>query len=98
MKREKFFSASVMPMEIANLDEHWQDLWTSLPAVVDYKTLCAALHFKTPKSLSNTLCADPSAPTPVYIGRTAAFARTAIVLWAANRAATAGRRGCKAAV
>lgn len=86
-----------MPAEIAKLEEHWRDLWASLPALADYKTLCVALHFKNAKSMSATLCADPDAPAPVYVGRSAAFPRASIVLWAARRAATAGRRGCKAA-
>lgn len=86
-----------MPPEIARLEEHWRDLWAILPPLADYKTLCAELHFKNAKSLSAVLCADPDAPRPVRVGRTAAFPRSQIVAWAAARAKNACRRGRKPA-
>ena len=86
-----------MPREISCLEEHWRDLWASLPALASYNDLCKALHFRSAKSLSATLCSDPDAPEIIFVGRSAAIARKDAVLWAAGRAARAGRRGRRAA-
>ena len=86
-------SQNILPKELQGFDTCWGDLYQSLPALCSYQELCAALGFKTAKSLSSVFCADPSAPRPVRIGRTAMFARGDVVLWAANRAMSAGRRG-----
>ncbi len=93
MKKE---NSAAIPAAISALDLIWQDIWRGLPNLVDYKRLCVEFHFKNPKSASAALCADSSAPRPIYVGRQAAFPRTELVVWAANRAANASKRGCLA--
>ena len=85
--------AHSIPKAIGDLPPCWADLYEHLPPLCSYKQLCQALGFRTSKSLSSVFSADPSAPKPIRVGKTAMFARLDCVMWAANRAASAGRRG-----
>ena len=82
-----------LPKDVAALEPHWQDLYVQLPALCGYEILCPALGFKSPKTMSNVFTHDPQAPRPIRLGRTAMVSRGDVVLWAARRAASAGRRG-----
>ena len=85
-----------IPTAVAALGEPWTALWASLPVLVSYSQICGVFNFASNKSASNIICSDPDAPTPLRVGRAALFDRTELVVWAANRAAGARRRGCQA--